>query len=578
MLGSISDKRRRELATLLVLMPAAAIAEAISVAAIIPFLAMLTGQPAMASIAQPFERLFLLVERYLDVSSLAASAIAFGICVVATAILRLVLSWTSQQFAFGAGHEMAVEIQRRLLHQPYSFHLHRHSSEALASLDKVDHLVFNLLLQTIQVSSAAIVGLLLVGLLLAIDPVVAGTALLLVSALFWLAYAASRQGFARHSAQIGKAYETRLRAVQESVGAIRDVILDRSQEVQVKRFQAIDNAFMFSRARAAHLMAAPRIIFEAIGLLLLALLTIVIAGRAGGVGAALPVLGAIALGAYRLLPFMGQIYATWAHLSSSKPIMADVTGLLSLPLPDLDPDVSPMPFSSEIRFDQVSFLYPDRLHHALHDVSFIFEKGGMIAVTGHTGSGKSTLADLLMGLIRPSNGRILVDGTELTAARLAGWRKAIAHVPQSPFVADASIAANIALAFDGAQPDMDRVRRAAHIAQLDGFVEALPNRYDTRVGENGALLSGGQRQRLALARALYKQAPVLVLDEATSALDDDIEASVMAALDELRDTGCTIFVIAHRASTIASCDQVLTLKDGMLVESLRQEMELAARH
>ena len=325
-------------------------------------------------------------------------------------------------------------------------------------------------------------------------------------------------------------------------------------------------------------MAAPRIIFEAIGLLLLALLTIVIAGRAGGVGAALPVLGAIALGAYRLLPFMGQIYATWAHLSSSKPIMADVTGLLSLPLPDLDPDVSPMPFSSEIRFDQVSFLYPDRLHHALHDVSFIIEKGGMIAVTGHTGSGKSTLADLLMGLIRPSNGRILVDGTELTAARLAGWRKAIAHVPQSPFVADASIAANIALAFDGAQPDMDRVRRAAHIAQLDGFVEALPNRYDTRVGENGALLSGGQRQRLALARALYKQAPVLVLDEATSALDDDIEASVMAALDELRDTGCTIFVIAHRASTIASCDQVLTLKDGMLVESLRQEMELAARH
>lgn len=539
------------------------------IAAIVPFVALLTGQPDLGPSIPVLTGFIEWLQQLLASSPLVAVTIFFGCTVIVTALLRLVLSWKSQHFAFGVGHDLAVEVQHRLLHQPYSFHLRRHSSESLATLDKIDHLIFNLLLQLVQSASAALIGLFVVALLLVIDPLAVSLGLLLVGGLFAFALLASRRGFARHASAIGASQEQRLRAMQESIGAIRDVILDQSQQAQVARFRNIDRRFMRARAQTAFLTAAPRIVVEAVGLLLVVGAAILVADRSGNIPVALPILGALALGAYRLLPLMNQIYSAWAYIAASGPIMADVAVLLSLPAPGDDPQSAPLNFSTDIRFEGVSFLYPDRIHHALHQLYFTIPKGSRVALTGPTGSGKSTFADLLMGLIKPAEGRIFVDGIELIAPRLPAWRKSIAHVPQSIFLADASIAANIALALDGHEPDMVRVRLASRIAQLEGFIETLPDGYATRIGENGVFLSGGQRQRLALARAIYKQTPVLVLDEATNALDDETEKAVIAALDELQSDGCTIVIISHRKSTIAKCDRVLVLENGRLVQSGR---------
>ncbi len=184
----------------------------------------------------------------------------------------------------------------------------------------------------------------------------------------------------------------------------------------------------------------------------------------------------------------------------------------------------PLDFHEEIEFDGVSFSYPDRRHRAVQDINLAIPKGARIAISGRTGAGKSTLADLLMGLIEPTEGDILIDGERLSPEQLPAWRRSIAHVPQDIFLADDSIAANIALSFHGGLVDPARIHDAAIRAQLHDFIEGLPNGYETRVGERGVRLSGGQRQRLALARALYKQASVLVLDEPTSALDEPTEA------------------------------------------------------
>jgi len=140
-------------------------------------------------------------------------------------------------------------------------------------------------------------------------------------------------------------------------------------------------------------------------------------------------------------------------------------------------------------------------------------------------------------------------------------------VPQETFLADDSIAANIALSYHGGEADHSKIRTAARQAQLHEFIETLPDGYDTHVGERGVRLSGGQRQRLALARALYKQAPMLVLDEPTSALDDQTEAAIVSALDELQSSGTTIVIVAHRLSTMAKCDPVFVLEEGRLVKS-----------
>lgn len=555
----LSGPRRRELGLLALLMPATAIAEALTVAAIVPFIALVSGQP----IEPPFNGLLNLIPE----RPLLIAALLFLSVVTLTAMLRLALAWISRHFAFAVGHETAVEMQRRLLGQPYSFHLARHSSEHLAALDKVDLLVFDFLLQGVQAISAVLIGAFILALLIAIDPFSTVMALAIIGSLYGVALTASRKALRQHGATINSAYEQRTKFVQDSVGGIRDLILDHSQEAAIDRFRAIDAAFARARARTAFLATAPRYLIEAAGLMVIALLAMVIAQRSGGITAALPFLGALALGALRLLPLMGQLYGAWASLSVAGPILADVATVLRLPLADDGMVAEPLAFDRSIEFRSVTFHYPDRAHQAVENIDLTIPKGARIAVTGRTGSGKSTLADLLMGLIEPNEGSILIDGHPLTADRLPAWRRSIAHVPQEIFLADDSIAANIALSFHGAPPDQDRVRAAARQAQFHDFIESLPDGYDTRIGERGVRLSGGQRQRLALARALYKQAPVVVLDEPTSSLDEPTERAIIDALDELQSRGTTIVIIAHRPETMAKCNPIHVLEEGRLVRS-----------
>jgi ABC-type multidrug transport system fused ATPase/permease subunit len=246
-----------------------------------------------------------------------------------------------------------------------------------------------------------------------------------------------------------------------------------------------------------------------------------------------------------------------------------VLGLLELPVEEQSeqsPPAKPLELREAITFDKVSFTYPGRHDPALENISLSIERGSRVALVGPTGSGKSTLADLLMGLLEPAAGTIAVDGAALTRTNRRAWQRGIAHVPQAIFLADASIARNIAFGVPAADIDMERVVRAAATAQLDGFIASLPDGYETSVGERGVRLSGGQRQRLGIARAIYKDAPLLVLDEATSALDDETEVAVIEALDRLGGEGPTIVIIAHRRSTIEHCDCVARLDSGRLVE------------
>jgi ATP-binding cassette subfamily B protein len=209
------------------------------------------------------------------------------------------------------------------------------------------------------------------------------------------------------------------------------------------------------------------------------------------------------------------------------------------------------------------------LPEVLQGIDLEIRRGGRIGIIGSTGSGKSTTLDLLMGLLLPSAGRILVDGEDLHdpehPERLSAWRASIAHVPQSIYLADSSIAENIAFGLPIDQIDMLKVRLAAEQAQLSGFIESSPSGYSSFVGERGIRLSGGQRQRIGIARALYKRCQVLVFDEATSALDNQTEVDVMEAIEGL-SKDLTIVMIAHRLSTVQRCDRVIRLEQGQIAQ------------
>jgi ATP-binding cassette subfamily B protein len=314
----------------------------------------------------------------------------------------------------------------------------------------------------------------------------------------------------------------------------------------------------------------PRYALEALGLVAIAVLGGLLVLQRGSGSAVIPLLGALALGAQRLLPALQQIYGGWANLNSWSASLAAVLELLEQPLPQQQAVAEPLPLQQSLQLQAVRFRYAPELLEVLQGVDLEIRRGERIGLIGSTGSGKSTLVDLLMGLLPPSGGRLLVDGQDLHdpahAERLAGWRAAVAHVPQSIYLADSSIAENIAFGVPRQAIDLALVKRAAEQAQIAGFIESSPEGYGSYVGERGIRLSGGQRQRIGIARALYKQASVIVMDEATSALDTSTEEAVMEAVEGLsRDL--TMLMIAHRLSTVRRCDRVVRLDHGTVVAS-----------
>jgi ATP-binding cassette subfamily B protein len=277
-------------------------------------------------------------------------------------------------------------------------------------------------------------------------------------------------------------------------------------------------------------------------------------------------LGALALGAQRLLPAMQQSHGAWASIAGHHASLADAIDLLDQPVSIelLEPPPEPLRLRDAIHFDSVYFRYASDGPWILEDLNLTIRRGARVGFVGTTGSGKSTALDLLMGLLTPTEGVVLVDGEPLRGDRIRAWQRTIAHVPQSIYLADATLAENIAFGLPREAIDLQRVKHAARQAQIADFIESRKEAYDALVGERGIRLSGGQRQRVGIARALYRQASVLVFDEATSALDTATEESVMDAIERLT-TDLTILLIAHRLTTVRRCDTVVELEHGRIV-------------
>jgi ATP-binding cassette subfamily B protein len=330
------------------------------------------------------------------------------------------------------------------------------------------------------------------------------------------------------------------------------------------------------RAQASLLFISqcPRYLIEAGGMVLIAVFAYVLSARDGGLAGALPVLGAIVLGAQRLLPLIQQAFVAWTSIFGGQEQLRDTVALLDQPLPEtaLTSGTPPLPFTRDIRFDALSFRYDASGPWILHNIDVAIPKGSRVGFMGKTGSGKSTLLDIAMGLLSPAEGALRVDGVAITTGNRHAWQRLIAHVPQAIFLADRSIAENIALGQAGQDIDMERVREAARQAQLDELILSWPKGYDTVVGERGVRLSGGQRQRIGIARALYKRAEVIIFDEATSALDNETETSVMQAIENLGGS-LTLLIIAHRLSTLRICAKVVELgSHGILRTGTYAEM------
>jgi ABC-type multidrug transport system fused ATPase/permease subunit len=575
LMARLSPSRRRGLVPLMLLMLAGALAELVTIGALLPFLGAIAS-PATSTALRLAEGWFRPLGINGPVQTIYVLTALFALAALAAAAIRLLLLWSSQRYIFGVAYELAVALYATMLHQPYAFHIRRNSSETIAAIGKVQALTGGLLLPLVHAATATVIAAFIIVGLIVIDPAVA----LISGAGFALIYLAvtgvTRARLKRDSATVARAETQRVKILQEGLGGIRDVLLDHSQPVFIETYDRIEADIREARTRTSFFAAAPRYLVEAMGIVLIAAVAVILMQRPGGFVEAIPVLGALALGAQRLLPLIQQIYTGWALVTGNRESLFDVAALLDQPQAAAAPVGAALPFRRSIAFDRVSFAYADDRRPAVSGVTLTILKGGRVGLVGRTGSGKSTLMDLLIGLLEPQAGAILVDGVCLTGANRAAWQKEIAYVPQFIYLADASVAENIAFGVRRDRIDMARVRRAAEQAELAEVVAALPRGLDTLIGERGVQLSGGQRQRLGIARALYREASVLVFDEATSALDTETEAAVMSAIEKL-SPNLTIVIIAHRLSTVATCDMIVRLEAGEVVgvEESRVERSLA---
>ena len=561
----LSRRRQRQFGLLMGLMLVSAFAEVVSLGAVLPFIGILAApdlvfkHPIVADVAQAWgitsaDQLVLPLTVVFAAAALIAGAI------------RMLLLWVSTRLAFASGADLSIEVYRRTLYQPYQVHVARNSSEVISGItNKVGGSV-NVLYNLLTLISSIVLLVAITLALIAIDPVVALAATVGFGATYGLIAWMSRRRLHRNSQRIAYEQTQVIKALQEGLGGIRDVLLDGTQPVYCDIYRQADLPLRRAQGNNLFIGGSPRFAMEALGTVLIAALAYGLSRQAGGIATALPVLGALALGAQRLLPVLQQGYSAWASIAGNQALLADTIELLDQPLPAavLQPAQAPLLYQDAIRFDAVRFRYTSDGPWVLDGLNLTIPKGARVGFVGSTGSGKSTTLDLLMGLLMPTEGELLVDGQSISGNRVRAWQRTIAHVPQSIYLADTTMAGNIAFGVPRAAIDLQRVQQAARQAQIADFIESRPEGYNTYVGERGIRLSGGQRQRIGIARALYKQASVLVFDEATSALDNATEQSVIDAIEGL-NRDLTILLIAHRLTTVRRCDTIVELEHGRVV-------------
>ena len=565
--SNLTPRRRWQLTLVILLMLAGGISEVLSIGLIVPFLALLIDP--LEALQLPFVTQIANIFNLVDPNDLRwFFTLLFMVAAIVSGAVRFAVIWVNTGVTFSIGHELGVEIYRRVINQSYAVHISRNSSEvvgAIAKVEPITHIIFGLL----NGMSALLMSISIFVTLMFINPALTVFTIIGLGGAYTVVMLFVKNRLAKNDEAISRTMNDRFKVTQEAIGSIRDILLSHGQHYFSSLFTKTDLKYTKARASNLRIGPSPKFIVEAFAVLLITSFAYSAVMSTDGFSTMIPTLGAMVLGAQRLLPNLQLIYISITNLKGQEQLIFDVVELLDQPANEeyLD-DLDPLTFENQIAFENVSFQFQEDSPMVLKGLSFSIAKGKRIGLAGPTGSGKSTTIDLLMGLLIPSTGEISVDGVPLTKETRLQWQKNIAHVPQDLYLMDASFAENIAFCKTSDDIDLQRVEEVAKLAHIHDFITSKPTGYQSLLGERGVQLSGGQRQRVGIARALYRKASILVLDEATSALDMKMEAAVMSSIEKI-DDDTTIIMIAHRIPTLKNCDLVYQLEHGRITNKMK---------
>lgn len=556
----LSPLDKRKVLYVLILVIGMAFIESAGVISIMPFLAVLSNPEVVDS-----NHYLRMMYNFMGSGSKQSFIVNLGflslVIVIISTIFKIITQYAVNRFSSLQRHYFSTRLLKIYLQQNYEFFIQRNSASLVKNiLSEVDQLIWTMILPALTLMSYGVVLLSMVGILLLYDPLMAIATAFVLCIFYINIYILVRKKLTQIGQEFTQANKERYQTCQEALAGIKDVMINNAKLGYIEQFEKSSRVFARHIATRDTLGQVPLNIIETVGYGCLIGLAMILVVSGKDVSHILPILGLYGFAAYRMLPAAQNIYRSVSQIKFSQQVLNILKPEFELEKPRqehiyLSKKIERLAFNQSIRLENISFAYPNRSEQpVLNDFSIEIKKNSSLGIMGKSGSGKSTLMDIMLGLLQPQKGRVYIDNVELTENNISAWRELVGYVPQFIYLADKTIAENIAFGIPKSEIDIEQVIKVAKIAQIDDFIQnQLSLGYNTVVGERGVMLSGGQRQRVGIARALYKNPQVLFMDEATSALDNETEQAVNEATQSLNGK-MTMVIIAHRESVMKKCN------------------------
>lgn len=562
----LSAKRRFQLIGLYLLMLLSSICEIFSIILIFPLIQSLANPK---SIFNNIKLNFLIDFFNIEDQRSLITFITLSFCIVVTfsGIVRLFTLWSNTNFAARIGNDIGILAFKKVLYQDYQTHIQQSSNRVITNLTTEIQRCVQVITYLLQLWTSILIALGVVIGLLIINWRISTFVVLLFLSIYLLVAKSQKGQLLKLSRIMSESSGLLLKSVQTGIGAFRDITFDNSQNYFIEDYRKFGFEFRKTLAKSQFLQVFPKYLIDSLSLNFIALISFFLAISNDGTYV-ITIIGSAALGFQKLIPALQQVYSAYAGIMSNSSAIKIIYLLLnenqSKPYKISDKNSEKaLAFFDEVKLCNIYFKYPNNKVYILENINMNIKAGNMVGILGASGSGKSTLVDILSGLVQPCLGELIIDGNKADIKNkdiFKQWRKNIAYVPQSIFIADVSLAENIAFGIPRKNIDSTKLLYAIRKSKLENLLSKDSEIYTKKLGEGGINLSGGQRQRIGIARAIYKECPIMIFDEATNALDNKTENYLLEKISSFKNKK-TIIIISHSLSTMKFCDKIFKLEN-----------------
>ena len=559
----LHSKRKRDLFILLFLSIFSSLAEIISIAILIPFISIFIN-PDTYLVNDSLKFFFDIFNINNSDDFLGAVSFIFVVIVILSSFIKIKFVHISNRFSQNISSDFRIKIFDFFIKQNFSYFAARGSNEIMTTMFGKSRYASTIALSSINILNSIFISSAILGTLVVVNPLSTSIIILSTILFFYVVFKLQAITAFKMGDEVNQKLPFLVDIFANAVGYLPEIILYNLRNFYSKVFKKTSKRIAELQSGIASIAMYAKYYFEAS--IIIFVIALVYFGNFGEntLEANISYFAILAFAAQKCLPLINGIYKSSIGFKSAMPLALNVLDILDdtkfhlISLDNTIENKKSIPFKKKIKIEKIKYQYSKNLPFILNNVNFEVNIGDKIAINGKTGTGKSTLINIILGLLNPTEGKLIVDDIEINEDNQIAWQKNIAIVPQSIFLNNATILENIAIAEDPKEINLEKVKQSAKIAQIDSFIENLPNKYNEKTGERGVKLSGGQRQRLGIARALYRNANLIILDEPTNALDEETEKKIM---DSITNLEVTVIMISHSDTSLKYFNKVIDLND-----------------